>query len=85
LAFTSWRIEKAAFSFESPTRVADPQWMKLGGYIQSTSATNTVNRFIKIAAAVPWKSGKRSLFSIFSMASSGISWLRLKMPVALGA
>jgi len=38
-------------------------------YIQSTSATNTVNRFIKIAAAVPWKSGKRSLFSIFSMAS----------------
>jgi hypothetical protein len=43
--------------------------MNLGGYIQSPSATNTVNRFKEIAVVVPWKSEKRSLFSIFSMAS----------------
>jgi len=27
-----------------------------------------LNKFIEIAAVVPWESGKRSLFSIFSMA-----------------
>jgi hypothetical protein len=42
----------------------------MGGHIQIPSATDFVNRFIKIAVAVPWESGKRSLFSIFSMAFS---------------
>src|ERR1035437_2260355 len=41
---------------------------KLGGRIQTPSATNIVNGITQIAAAVPWESGKRSLFSIFSMA-----------------
>jgi hypothetical protein len=40
-----------------------------GGYIQSPSATKFVNRFKEITVAVPWKSGKRPLFSIFFMAS----------------
>ena len=38
-----------------------------------------MNRFKEIVVVVPWESGKRSLFSIFSMASSGISWLLLKI------
>ena len=41
----------------------------LGGQIQTPIATNSVFRFMKIAAAVPWESGKRPLFYIFSMAS----------------
>ena len=37
--------------------------------IQIPIATNSVFRFMKIAAAVPWESGKCPLFTIFSMAS----------------
>jgi hypothetical protein len=48
---------------------ANPPRPWVGGYIQSPSATKFVNRFKEITVAVPWKGGKRPLFSIFSMAS----------------
>jgi hypothetical protein len=57
----------------------------LGGYIQIPSATKSVNRIKQFVAAVPWESGKRSLFSIFSMASYQPSPVgSLRCVVALG-
>jgi hypothetical protein len=57
-------LEPIAFQWDE----AAEEWKDVARYIQIPSATNFVNRFTEIAVAVPWESGKRSLFSIFSMA-----------------
>jgi hypothetical protein len=38
------------------------------GWIQKPNATNYRNKIKEIVVVEPWESGKRSLFSIFSMA-----------------